>query len=84
MPNTNPAYIGTSLADDHPVNFTYNNALYLADDGLNDPATGDIPGLLISGKVQCSSCHDVHNNGNGKFLVMNNDSSALCTTCHHK
>jgi predicted CXXCH cytochrome family protein len=34
--------------------------------------------------VECGSCHDPHNTGNGTFLRMSNAASALCTTCHNK
>jgi predicted CXXCH cytochrome family protein len=77
--------VGTSLSDDHPVNFTYNTALAGADGGLKDPA-GDavVRGLLIGGTVQCSSCHNAHDPANGAFLRVSNAGSALCLTCHIK
>ncbi len=79
------ANVGTDLTDDHPVNFTYDTALATADGGLNDPATTPaVAALLIGGQVQCSSCHDPHDNTNQPFLVMDNTASALCTTCHTK
>ena len=77
--------LGTDLSDDHPINFTYDTALATADGGLNDPATTPaVAALLIGGEVQCSSCHDPHDNTNEPFLVMSNTGSALCTTCHIK
>lgn len=86
--------VGTDLSNDHPVSFTYNAALALADPGLVNPITAPsgIPGgtninadMLISGKMQCSSCHDVHNSaGIGSLLVKSNIGSALCLTCHDK
>jgi predicted CXXCH cytochrome family protein len=33
-------------------------------------------------QVQCTSCHDPHNNLYGKFLVRDNTASALCLDCH--
>lgn len=79
------ANIGTSLANDHPVNFTYNTALASADGGLKDPSTTPaVAALLSTNTVQCTSCHDVHNPTNTPFLVMSNSASALCTTCHTK
>jgi predicted CXXCH cytochrome family protein len=80
----NSAYIGNDLTNDHPVNFTFANELYVADGGLNDPAGAGIQALLIGGTVQCSSCHDPHDNTFGSFLVMSNAGSALCLTCHDK
>ena len=32
--------------------------------------------------VQCRTCHNPHNAGYSKMLVMNNDQSALCYNCH--
>ena len=34
------------------------------------------------GRVQCTSCHDAHDDKNGKFLTTSNKNGALCTTCH--
>ncbi|MGD9897703.1 MAG: cytochrome c3 family protein [Calditrichaceae bacterium] len=89
---TGNSLVGTDLSDDHPVSFTYDAALANSDGGLYDPSTansgmgGTISNdLLIGGKVQCASCHDVHNSqGFSKLLVISNSSSALCLTCHNK
>jgi predicted CXXCH cytochrome family protein len=75
--------LGTDLSDDHPISFVYNNALVAANSELKDPAN------LISkvrldhdGQMQCTSCHDPHDNQYGKFLVQDNTASALCLNCH--
>jgi predicted CXXCH cytochrome family protein len=40
---------------------------------------------LPNGKVECTSCHDPHNEAEvDKMLVMSDDRSALCLTCHKK
>jgi predicted CXXCH cytochrome family protein len=39
--------------------------------------------LDSSGQLQCTSCHDPHNNQFGKFLVQDNTASALCIKCHN-
>ncbi len=84
--------LGTDLSNDHPVSITYDAALATADGGLHDPTT-DLSGLggtiaadmLEANKLQCSSCHDVHNgSGISKLLVKSNAGSALCLTCHVK
>lgn len=81
----NSVYLGTDLTNDHPVNFTYDTALATADGGLYDPAaTPAVAALLVGGTVQCSSCHDPHDNTFGSFLVASNAASALCLTCHNK
>lgn len=82
--NTSGAYVGTSLADDHPVNFTYDAALVTADGGLHDPTIAPVLPLLNGGTVQCSSCHSVHDPTFVPFLRMDNTGSALCITCHIK
>ncbi len=76
--------LGTDLSDDHPVSFAYNAALFTASAGeLANPTllTGKVK-LDASGRMQCASCHDAHDNTNGKFLVVPNTASALCITCH--
>jgi predicted CXXCH cytochrome family protein len=82
---------GTSLADSHPISFTYNTALSVADDELRDPNTalsglgGTIKeDLLDNDKVQCTSCHDVHAIHTDAALVMVNTAGALCKKCHIK
>jgi predicted CXXCH cytochrome family protein len=88
---TGTPMLGSSLVDDHPINFTYDSALAAADAELIVPASTSwvdagrtVP--LFEGKVQCASCHDVHKNPDGQqpFLVKNNDASALCRSCHVK
>ncbi len=84
--------LGNDLSNDHPVSFAYDAALATADGGLFNPATansglgGTIANdLLLGGQVECASCHDVHNgSGLSKLLRVNNNSSALCLTCHDK
>ncbi|MDQ7007246.1 MAG: cytochrome c3 family protein [Acidobacteriota bacterium] len=84
-----PTNMGTSLSDDHPVNFTYDAALATADGELATPdstsyvdAAHTVP--LFGGKVQCASCHDPHDNTNEPFLTKSNAGSQLCSTCHVK
>jgi predicted CXXCH cytochrome family protein len=75
--------LGTDLRDDHPVSFTYDAALVSANGQLKSPAT--LPSAVkldANGQVQCTSCHDAHNNQFGKFLVLNNTGAALCSSCH--
>lgn len=86
---TGTANLGTSLVDDHPINFTYDAALATADGELVSPTStafvdtaNEVP--LFGGSVQCASCHDPHDPTNFPFLVKSNTASALCTTCHIK
>jgi predicted CXXCH cytochrome family protein len=81
--------LGIDLSSDHPVSFVYDSALataasaYPAAGGLVDPGTLSPPVVLdSSGQMQCTTCHDPHNDQYGSFLVMDNSSSQLCVTCH--
>jgi predicted CXXCH cytochrome family protein len=89
---TGGALVGTDLRNDHPISFTYDATLATTDGGLHDPATtnsglgGTIShDMLQGGRMECSSCHDVHNQYNQSFLLLkSNNASALCLTCHNK
>ncbi|MFQ5414014.1 MAG: cytochrome c3 family protein [Phycisphaerae bacterium] len=75
--------LGTDLSDDHPISFYYTSGLAASDTQLADPTT--LPPnvrLDASGQLQCTACHDAHDNTNGKFLVMANVFGGLCTACH--
>ncbi|MDP1901514.1 MAG: cytochrome c3 family protein [Rubrivivax sp.] len=79
--------LGTNLSNDHPIGFTYNAALAAADGGLVTPASAslvvaNVP--LYDAKLECSSCHNVHDNALGGFLRKSNAASALCLSCHTK
>jgi len=79
------AKLGTDLSDDHPVSLVYDGALATSNLELKDPLTLPAPVRLDQNKeLQCTACHDSHDNSNGKFLVMTNQYSGLCTTCHSK
>lgn len=77
--------LGTDLSDDHPVSFVFNSALTALRGELVDPSllTGAVR-LDSSNQVQCTSCHNPHDNTFGKFLVMDDRGSLLCETCHKK
>jgi len=95
------ADVGTdkNLSNTHPISIFYDN---LSDPGLNPPTnvmgtlsggqTYTIDDVLDGGKVQCSSCHDVHDEeavpGTHLLRVPNTIAtgvaSGLCLTCHNK
>ena len=75
--------LGTDLSGHHPISFTYDSALAVAQGELREPATLQ-PEVRLDQQqqLQCDSCHDPHNNLYGKFLVKDNTASALCLSCH--
>lgn len=76
--------IGTDLRDDHPISFRFDAALAAQDSKLRSPVT--LPAevhLDANSELQCTTCHDAHNNSFGSFLVARNDTSQLCITCHN-
>jgi len=84
--NTMPAgdtNLETDLRNDHPISIVYDLA---ADSAFNSVAAIELDGLkLFAGnKVQCASCHNPHNDTYEPLLRMDNDGSALCTSCHIK
>lgn len=82
---TGPSRLSTDLSDDHPVSFVYDSALAATKGDLKDPSTLVGPVRLDKNhQLQCTSCHDPHDNQFGKFLVQNNYASALCATCHNE
>ncbi len=82
-PLTGPALLGTDLSDDHPVSFVYDSLVATQDGELADPATLTGPVRLDgSQQVQCTSCHNPHEDRNRKFLRVDDRSGGLCTACH--
>jgi len=89
--------IGTDLTDDHPVG---SDALYPPDpkpswwDGAYEPESNlpfgflenwEDPGAVTHRVVSCATCHTPHAAGGyDAMLVMSNNASALCLTCHIK
>ena len=85
---TGNALIGTNLANDHPISVVYltTAASLKAKTTVltNWIGAATINGLLVSGNMECSSCHAVHDPVNTLFLRVANTSSALCLGCHAK
>ena len=75
--------LGTDLSDDHPISFAYDTALVTKRPTLKSPSQLP-PQIRLDGnkELQCTSCHNAHDNSMGKFLVMNNANSQLCISCH--
>jgi predicted CXXCH cytochrome family protein len=69
----------------HPVSVEYDR--FSKD--MHTPESVEAQGVKLhrSGgqyRVECTSCHSPHDNGNGKFLRISNQGSAMCLTCHDK
>ena len=84
--------IGPDLSDDHPISFVYDAGLAMRDGQLAVPeqtyaGTGHTVSrdmLDSKRKMQCTSCHDAHDNGRGYFLRLTNDDGRLCAACHQR
>ncbi len=76
---TGSSNLGTDLRNDHPVSF-----IPTLGSEINNPPVGDEVALDHSGKLQCTTCHNPHDDTYGYFLVKSNINSAVCKTCHSK
>ena len=76
------AYLETDLSNDHPISMAYPTNQPTQFNAVASGKVGTLP--LYSGKVECASCHNVHNPANLPFLRSSNSISALCTACHIK
>jgi predicted CXXCH cytochrome family protein len=81
--STSSGNLGLDLSNDHPVSISYSASSANATAELF-PAPQNSNVKLEGGLMQCSACHNAHDNTIPKFLVMSNTASALCTTCHNK
>ena len=77
---TGNSLLGLDLRNDHPVGFTYANTVTAKPNDYN--ATPTAPVKVFAGRVECASCHNAHDNTVAKFLVRDNNNSALCLACH--
>lgn len=84
-PLTGRASLGTDLSDDHPVSFVFDSTLALRQGQLADPST--IPSVLPldrTRQLQCTTCHDPHEDRYRKFLRIDDRMGVLCTACHRQ
>jgi predicted CXXCH cytochrome family protein len=89
---TSPDNLGTDLSSMHPINFVLNNGYLtpfpsMQPELANGPPTTHNPAVpLITGNVECTSCHNPHvqkTDPTGNFLVVDNTGGALCMACHN-
>ncbi len=82
-PSKNPN-LGTDLSNDHPISFPYS---YPQNTELHEPEYAQALGIKLDEGiyVECTSCHDPHNNRYGNFLLVDSriQHDAICTTCHN-
>jgi len=80
---TGPSNLTNDLSDDHPIGFRYDRQLSNRDPQIRSP---DLVSREINlgerGELECTACHDPHNNERGNFLRVTDRQGALCNTCH--
>jgi predicted CXXCH cytochrome family protein len=85
---------GGDLKTHHPIGFDYadvaakDDEIFPATNAFigNNPSGLTINDVLWNNRMECSSCHDVHNTKNTgkKFLWVEDNHSNLCRSCHNK
>jgi hypothetical protein len=95
MPVASPGYIGEDLSGTHPISFVFNDALAATNNAKGDsplhlPSTISDPDVRLDkdSMVQCSSCHDPHNND---YYIPDqvppfwpkSTYEAVCVVCHN-
>ncbi|MBI5633338.1 MAG: cytochrome c3 family protein [Nitrospirae bacterium] len=79
------------LGNHHPIGFNFSD-VRTGDTEIRNPAVAmlnvgeTVNDHLYGGKMECGTCHSVHNKGNtGEALLWRSDqNSELCLTCHDK
>ena len=81
---------GTTLNGNHPISINYTPTLITSGE-LRTETDAKSAGVFLygaagSGKIECGSCHDVHNGADIKdgLLRVTNTGSTLCLACHIK
>jgi len=77
--NKLPGQSGTiDLSNDHPISFDYPVPTAI----LQEPTDPRIKLFGASKKLECATCHTVHDPTNEPFLAIPNTGSAMCRNCH--
>lgn len=79
--------LGTDLRNDHPLSFVPVDDGQLASTLFQaTPASKDATVKLVSGRIECTTCHDPHKQNydavQQDFLVRSNSAGAICLACH--
>jgi predicted CXXCH cytochrome family protein len=75
------ASLGMDLANDHPVGFSYTRSQIAQPKKLNAFPRG----VKLFGpdqRLECQTCHDVHQPGVRNLLRVDTNNSGLCLSCH--
>ena len=81
IPPGEQSNLGADLSDDHPISFDPSPAVGASPE-LVHPSPSDDVNYDAAGKIQCTSCHDPHDNAFSSFLAKSNYNAGLCKTCH--
>lgn len=78
--------LGKNLTANHPISVTYDSSKGYRNGGYVSLPVAKTNGAKFFGdngdQVECSSCHEPHDETNPPFLVKSNSGSALCGMCH--
>ncbi len=87
-----PSFLEMDMKDNHPISFVYDQNLVDTNNEFDQPLApptnpsglgGTIDeDMLINSRVECVSCHDVHNPDIFPFLLKTLEADELCNTCH--
>lgn len=88
MPTNSASYLGLDLSGDHPVSFAITESLITTNNAKGDVplrSLGEIRSHPVvkldeADRIQCSTCHDPHDDTYTDFLVATDD--VICTACH--
>ncbi len=86
IPTSSKSFVGMDLSGTHPVSVKYEQSTALADNHLRWPPQDPekIVGTDADGYVQCTACHDPHDDSKSdKYPFWNKTTfDAVCISCH--
>ena len=82
---TGTANLGTDLSNDHPISIDWEHQTLETDALCTNCHFTSNPVPFFNGRVECASCHDVHDGTPyEKLLRLGISGSPLCLHCHEK
>lgn len=86
IPRTRASHIGTDLSGTHPVSVKFDQQVATASNNLKWPLNNSDKSVSVDydGYVQCTSCHDPHDDSKSEKYPFWNKStfSEVCKVCH--